>query len=346
MTQGTGEMATIKKRGDGWYVQVRRLGYTPLYRTFTSKAAGQRWAREQESLIDRQQAPTDLRTLRSVTLGDLIQRYRDNVTPRKRGAESETLRLRKMALAPMCALSLADLGPPAVAAYRDTRLLTVTPGTVRRELSLFRCIIDVAMREWGIGLPVNPVKGVMLPKANAPRERRLNRGDATRIDLALRQTRNPMLRPFIAFAIETAMRRGGLLSLEWGHIDLPKRTAHVPHTKTGTTRTIPLTDNALAILEGVIRDDGKKVFPITLVALRHAWDRLTERAGVGDLHIHDLRHEALSRFCELGLTIPELAVISGHKDPRMLFRYTHLRADDLARKLAGKVWVDHFEKPL
>jgi len=64
-----------------------------------------------------------------------------------------------------------------------------------------------------------------------------------------------------------------------------------------------------------------------------AWDRLRSRAGLSDLRFHDLRHEAISRFFELGLNIPEVAVISGHKDPRMLFRYTHLRAENLVSRL-------------
>ena len=74
-------------------------------------------------------------------------------------------------------------------------------------------------------------------------------------------------------------------------------------------------------------------FPVTPNGLRLAWDRLRSRAGLYDLRFHDLRHEAISRFFELGLNTPEVAVISGHKDPRMLFRYTHLRAVDLVNRL-------------
>jgi integrase len=57
------------------------------------------------------------------------------------------------------------------------------------------------------------------------------------------------------------------------------------------------------------------------------------RLGIEDLHFHDLRHEAISRFFEAGLTIPEVALISGHRDPRMLFRYTHLRAEDVGQRM-------------
>ena len=54
-----------------------------------------------------------------------------------------------------------------------------------------------------------------------------------------------------------------------------------------------------------------------------------------DLRLHDLRHEAVSRFFELGLTTPEVAMISGHRDARMLMRYTHLRPAVIAAKLAA-----------
>ena len=81
------------------------------------------------------------------------------------------------------------------------------------------------------------------------------------------------------------------------------------------------------------RNDTKSPFPVISNGFRLAWVRLRRRAGLSDLRFHDLRHEAISRFFELGLNIPEVAVISGHKDPRMLFRYTHLRAEELVGRL-------------
>jgi integrase len=75
------------------------------------------------------------------------------------------------------------------------------------------------------------------------------------------------------------------------------------------------------------------VFPVNGNAARLAWERLRERAGVSDLRFHDLRHEAVSRFFELGLNVPEVAMISGHRDPRMLFRYTHPKPELVAQKL-------------
>lgn len=330
-------MATFTKRKDGWFVQVRRKGYSARYKTLPTKAEAQAWAREQETLIDKRQTPTDLRGLRLMTLGDLIDRYAREVTPRKRGAESEASRLGKMGRAPMSEIALADLGPAVIAAYRDERLALVVPGTVRKELSLLRTIIDVARREWGVALIENPMDRVTRPAANDARDRRLHHGELERLEAAFEDGRNPLLRPFVLFAIETAMRRGEILELRWCSIDFRSRTAHLPMTKNGKPRTVPLTDKALEVLRGLPRYE-ERVFPLTPMAVKQAWRRLCDRAAIRNLHLHDLRHEALSRFCELGLTVPELQIIPGHRDPRMLFRYTHLRPTDLARKLAGRSW--------
>jgi integrase len=128
------------------------------------------------------------------------------------------------------------------------------------------------------------------------------------------------------------MRRGELLRLRWADLDLDNNTLHIPVAKNGSPRTIPLSSEAVGILETVPKVEDR-VFPTTASAVSQSWRRLVKRAGIEDLHFHDLRHEAISRFFELGLSIAEVALISGHKDVRQLFRYTHLRAEDVAKKL-------------
>ena len=129
------------------------------------------------------------------------------------------------------------------------------------------------------------------------------------------------------------MRRGEILGLRWADVDMGKRTLHLPITKNGESRTVPLSIRARQVLEGLPRDITEKVFPISGTALRGLWNRACKRAEIEDLNFHDLRHEATSRFFEKGLNVIEVASITGHKDPRMLQRYTHLRAEDLAKKL-------------
>ena len=115
---------------------------------------------------------------------------------------------------------------------------------------------------------------------------------------------------------------------------LTRYIAFLPLTKNGSSREVPLSTKAAQVLARQRqRNDTPSPFPVTANGFRLAWDRLRNRAGLSDLRFHDLRHEAISRFFELGLNIPEVAVISGHRDPRMLFRYTHLRAEALVSRL-------------
>ena len=129
------------------------------------------------------------------------------------------------------------------------------------------------------------------------------------------------------------MRRGELLNLTWEHVDLDLRVAHLNMTKNEPKRDVPLSSEAINLLRSLPHDISGKVFPLTAAALRGLWNRACRRKGITDLHFHDLRHEAPSRFFEKGLNVMEVATITGHKDLRMLQRYTHLRAEDLAKKL-------------
>lgn len=339
-------MATITKRKTGWNVQIRRKGYAPRSATFPTKGAASAWAREHEALMDQGALPVSDALLKKTTLSQLMDRYLRDITPRKRSATTEDLRLRRMQGEPIAAFKLDELKPAHFASYRDNRLKVAKPGTVRREMYLFANMVDVATKEWGFPFMVNPVRKVSFPIANDARDRRLETGEAEKLHTALSTTRNTHVAPIVHLAIETGLRRREVLELTWPNIDLDRRIAHIPLTKTGQPRTIPLTEKAAEIIGSLPRpaanqpDAAKdmRLFPITLNAFKHAWKRIQKRSGLDDFRFHDLRHEALSRFCELGLSVPELSVISGHKDPRMLFRYAHLRADDLARKLTGLRW--------
>ena len=178
----------------------------------------------------------------------------------------------------------------------------------------------------------NPVDFVQMPPSCPPRDRRLAKGEYQRLRGAAEGLRNPLIWPIIDIAVETAMRRSEILSLTWENVDIQNGTCHLPMTKNGSPRTVPLTSKARQIVKSCSQN-SELVFPVSSNAVRLSWDRLRARAGVNDLRFHDLRHEAISRFFERGLSIAEVALISGHKDPRMLFRYTHLRAEDVAKKL-------------
>ena len=183
-------------------------------------------------------------------------------------------------------------------------------------------------------LSSNPVDRVKMPPSSPARNRRLEDGEFERLEEAARETKNPHILPIIVFAVETGMRRGEILGLRWEHVDLDRRIAYLPLIKNGSSREVPLSPKAAEVLTAQRqRNDTTSPFPVTPKGFRLAWDRLRSRAGLSDLRFHDFRHKAISRFFELGLNNPEVAVISGHKDQRMLFRYTNLRAEELVDRL-------------
>jgi integrase len=148
------------------------------------------------------------------------------------------------------------------------------------------------------------------------------------------------LRRIIIVALETGMRRGEILNIKKSHIDFARRTLLIPLTKTETPRTIPLSSRAIEAIraqlrgsQNVIPIEETTLFSYTARGLSGAFFRLCRKHGLENLHFHDLRHEATSRFFEKGLNPVEVATITGHKDTRMLMRYTHLRAEDLVKRL-------------
>jgi integrase len=304
-----------------------------LSRTFSTKRDAEAWARSVETAIERGELPRERISFPS--LHELLCRYREEVTPTKRSCRVESARIGKLCRNPLSRTPLDKLTPSLLGAYRDDRLKEVSGETVRQDLVVIRQVIEVARHEWGYTLPGNPVDAVRKPKPAAARTRRLTAEDQLRIAKALATTRNPLIASAIAFAIETAMRRGEILRVEWSHVEWADELLIIPTTKNGHPRTIPLTAAALAILKRVkaLALSNQWVFPVATEAFKTSWRRLIERSGVEDLRFHDLRHEAVSRFFEAGLSLPEVSLISGHRDPRQLMRYTHLDAKRIGQKL-------------
>lgn len=325
-------MSTIRKRGTKWQVQIRRKGFDPLTRSFTSKADAREWARHQEVLADRQDLPQNKKTLDALTLRDLVIRYRDEVTPTKRGAEIETVVLDAFLRETICSKRLSDLTQADFANYRDRRRQKVTKATIGRQLSPLHHMFEKARDEWNVPLQKNPLERVAMHAVARRRDRRLRDGEMDWLIESAKKCRNSNVLPTAIFSIETAMRRGELLALRWTDVDLKNRLVKLPQSKNGHPRTIPLSLAACALLRGLPRE-GEAVFAVSANALKLSWARLVKRANIADLHFHDLRHEAISRFFELGLTLPEVSSISGHRDIRMLLRYAHAERQNIFAKM-------------
>jgi len=329
-------MASIRKRGDRWQVQIRRKGQRLISKTFLHRKDAEAWARHKEVQADRRELPNDPRILDRITLGELVVRYRDTVSIRKRGCAYEKIILNAFLRHEICARRLSELSASHFAAYRDQRLQQIKPSSLRRQLNPIRNLFEVAREEWGLPLRENPLKGLRLNSSDQRRERRLKEGELERLIAAARSCRNPLIVSIIQFAVETGMRRGEILAMRWDHLNVSDQSLLIPHTKNGHSRIIPLSRQALCVLQGVSRSE-ERVFPISANAFQLRWQRTKKRARLKDLHFQDFRHEALSRFFEIGLSTPEVALLSGHRDMRMLFRYAHPLKSQISKKLKKDV---------
>lgn len=325
-------MPTIRKKGEGQYhVQIRKRGYPTQTKTFAKEADAKRWATIIESemergiFVSRNEAEATL-------VKEVLQRYADEVLPTKRSEQSDKSRIKTLMDA-FGDYRLASLTSTQVAKFRDQRLQIVGPQSVIHEINLLNRVLKAATMDWGIALPGGlPTAQVRKPTKPRGRDRRVTE---TEIKKILESTESAELRTIVTLAVETGMRRNELACLEWEEIDLKKQTAHLPKTKTDVPRTVPLSKLAVATLKAFVPKKEGRVFSLQAESMSQAFERACEshRANIEGVRFHDLRHEATSRLFEKGLNVMEVAAITGHKTLDMLKRYTHLRAEDLAKKL-------------
>ena len=352
-------MATIVKRGKNkWQAKIRKEGWPQQSKIFATRGAAVDWAAVIESEMARG-VFTSRTEAEGTSLAEALDRYRDEVTVHKKSRAQESKTVEVWKRSDLAVRSLASLRGTDFAKYRDQCLKEgLAPATVRNRLALVSHLFTIARSEWGMEGLVNPVQGMRKPRVDNARDRRLSKLEEKYLLVALDDPgpgagnrRNVWVPAIVRFALETAMRQEELVKLQWRHVDLENCVARVIDPKNGEDRSVPLSSQARTLLSDLARSIGGKVFPTTTSAVKQSWTRAKERAKrlyfsdcmvsgiepdksfLENLWFHDLRHEATSRFVEKGLGILEVASITGHKDLRMLKRYTHLHAPDLARKL-------------
>ena len=178
-----------------------------------------------------------------------------------------------------------------------------------------------AEREWDWLSPLSLLQRVTLPKNTEHVVKRITVADEEALITAAQRSRTRNLSELLILALETAMRRGELLALTWDDINLERRELLVRQSKNGRSRTIPLTARAQATLSNMQTGSSGPVFSLSGNAVRLASERIRRRVGLNHVRFHDLRHEAISRFLEYGLTIPEAKAVSGHRTADQILRY-------------------------
>lgn len=272
-----------------------------------------------------------------------LARYKERVSILKKGYLQESYRISILCKSFLADKIIRDITSVDISTYRDQRLAEVNrrtqrllaPSSVRLELALLSNFFEICKIEWGL-TDENPVEKVRKPKPAPGRDRRLTPREDRMILRYAHAFRNKELYAIIVLALTTAMRQGEILSLRWDNIRLKNGIAHLPETKNGTKRDVPLSMRARDVLKSLGTHTSGKVFSYTADGIKSTWRFMLQKLGIQNLRFHDLRHEAVSRLVELGtLDIMEVAAISGHKSLSMLKRYTHLSALRLVSKLEG-----------
>ncbi|WP_286737764.1 site-specific integrase [Thiomonas sp. SCN 64-16] len=337
-------------------VQIRRRGMPTLSRTFDLKSDAEAWAREVERELQRGNAAVLRDDAGKTTFTQVVERYVAGPV-QSLASRADVMRYMRVASERFGPMFLAAIRAVDVAAWRDELLAEdLSAQSVIHHLNALSGLFTFVEKELSISLPSgNPVKSILKPSLPKARDRRLLPSELEALLVAAdagRSDRAPGMRQAITLAVESSMRLGELLGMEWSRIDLVRRTAHLVDTKNGESRTVALSSAAVAALQSLPRRIDGRVFAwATSQSFERSWRLCLARArrqceanyaGKGltpdpaflsDLRFHDLRHEATSRLFELGLGVMEVASMTGHKSLAMLKRYTHIEAEKLAKKL-------------
>lgn len=332
-------MASISQTGENSFrVLVRRKGRKTICKTFRTRKEAERFAARAEFEIDTGRPLVG----GGLTVGKAVAAFRelrDNGTrPIRLGSNEHYMlnhiydgigkveidRLTPQRLAEWCRERADDGAGPYTVSMEISKLATVLKYAA---ISLHAVLPDVV----GAARPLLDYSGLTGP--GKARERRPSDDELARVLAQL----SPVMQDVVRFAIATAMRRGEILRIRWADVDADRRLVlirdrkHPKRTK-GNHQLVPLIDrtglDAWAILQRQPRGN-ERIFPLAPESVSDAFTAACVAAGVENLHLHDMRHEGTSRLFESGMSIEQVAIVTGHADWRNLQRYTNLKPESL-----------------
>ena len=309
-------MASIRKRNGKYQAQFKYRGYYRA-KTFHRIADARNWIQEEHQRVAGEFNFT--RKVRPQNTAEILARYLREITPSKRGAHSEKAVLKKLIEEQWVKIPLDNLCISHLASYRDKRLSEVAPATFKRQFNIVKSACKLAEDEWNLETPLALLKRLRYPQPKPKLITRVTPQKEAALIRAAEQTKTPQLANIIRIAIATGMRRGEILNIRPDHINGDHRLLQIPGTKNGHPRVFPLNDVLLELLREFANADCTP----SANGLRQAWERIRIKAKCPRVRFHDLRHEAISRWWDEGLTLPQIAARSGHRSFNELFRYSH-----------------------
>ena len=330
-------MANITKLKSGkWRVQIRSHNKY-ISKSFLKKAHASMWAKEIEYQLDRDQYE-DFSDSARISLGDLITRYRDEITPHKKGSRTEKYKLNFILRHKIARVKLLSLKPKHIIDFKSEISEGRAPSTINKYIHYIYTVWETAKLNWDIALPYrNPCELVKKEKVKDTIDRILSIEEYQDLLQACTTSNLAFLSDIVEFAYITAMRFGEITKLKTSNINFEKSTALLIDTKNGENRLVPLTSRALEICKKF--RFREKLFDINRDRFRHYFEQACFRAKVKNFRFHDLRACAITNLFLNGWSIAEVSVVSGHKTWSELKRYTRIQPDTLVSKINDvKVW--------
>ena len=230
-------MGSIRTRQGRYQARVRRKGYATVTKTFTSREVAKRWIKSTEIAIER----GEFIRRTNMAVGDMLEKYANEYLPKLKGAAISTQYRVRALKRHFGDIALADLSTSHLAKYRDKRLKTVKPITVKCEMDVLRWVINVAITEWDVPLQENPCSKMKWKNVDVPRDRVMSDDE----EIRLLEHASPMLGRMIVVAVESAMRLGEICNIRKRDINFHNQTLHIPQTKTDKPRTIPIVQESV-----------------------------------------------------------------------------------------------------
>ena len=335
-------MGSLRKYKKKWRAEARHNGKY-VSKSFQSKGDASKWLRDTELALEKEQFQ-DFRNSAHLTLGNLITRYRDEITPNKKGAVSEVYKLNFINRHQIARTKILRLSTKRIIDFKNELRITRAPATVNKYIHYIHTVWETARLNWGILLPPNnPTALVKREKVMTKIDRILSAQEYEKLLDACKQSNLEQLSDIVEFAYLTAMRFGEITKLQVKDIDFVKSLATLHDTKNGESREVPLVQRALYICdkyrfkEKILQFQTSQVlFPIHRDKFRHYFEQACKKAEIKNFRFHDLRACSITNLFKAGWDISSVAVVSGHKSWSELQKYTRIKAIDLVEKINKK----------
>ncbi len=344
---------TVRQRGDAWQaIVIKKQGGKIIHqeaRTFVdaNPKRAERLARqwEADAKAKLRQVGVPQRALRTTTLGELLRSYKEKVEQVRPLGQTLQYEIEQLA-AEFDALPIGEATAESFTKFAMRRRAAGTGGvTVLHNLSTLRSVLNAAKPMFGLEVSGEPVSNAIaaltrigaVTKSEA-RTRRPTPAELEALDAEFKRiapypsTVIPM-DTIVKLCIGLPRRIGELTYMKW--VDYSNGIVILRDTKHPTkprTETVPVPAAGREIIKNLPVID-ERILPYKADSISAAFQRACSRLGIQDLHLHDLRHEGITRLFEAGLQIPEVALVSGHLSWNMLRRYTNLRPETVREKM-------------